>query len=275
MKSFSLRTIAILLVILSQLYSARAQRIVNYVPDVINNGINYNSIFFSGEGRKGWITGDQGKILYTENGGKNWKEADLMAEKEGRTVGRLNNVFFANDSLGWVVGENGNILLSRDGGIHWRAATQVPGHQNVNSIFFTANLRFGVAACDNAQIWISQDTGRTWIVNNNIGGQQDHRMLDARISSDGKHLVVCGKYGSLVHSDNGGTHFSDAYIDDPAIRREGTREHIYRMHFSADCARGVASCESGHILATTDSGRTWKTTTLHPNHHKNITGTQR
>jgi len=270
MRSFSKRTIGSLLVVLSQLYSARAQRIVNYIPEVINNGLHYRSIFFSGDEQHGWVVGDEGCILRTENGGKQWDTVNSAPGDNVKKIGRLNKVFFANDLLGWAVGENGAILCSKDGGKHWLPAVQVPGHQNVNSIFFTANLKFGIAACDNAFVWISQDTGKTWIANNNILRQQEHAMLDARISPDGKQLIVCGKYASLVFSDNGGISFKDARIDEISIKSH--QEHIYGMQFSADGARGVASCESGHILATVDSGRTWKNTTLPQNPNKNIAG---
>lgn len=61
----------------------------------------------------GWVVGDDGTILRTENGGEEWIQLNSGVHE------RLNSVFFIDDKTGWVVGRNGLLLSTHNGGESW------------------------------------------------------------------------------------------------------------------------------------------------------------
>lgn len=65
--------------------------------------------------------GQRGHILYSDDAGQSWQQAEVPVSVD------LNAVHFANPSLGWAVGNDGVILHSDDGGRHWRK--QLDGRQ--------------------------------------------------------------------------------------------------------------------------------------------------
>jgi photosystem II stability/assembly factor-like uncharacterized protein len=76
---------------------------------------------------QGWVVGDRGVILHTEDGGRHWQ-----LQRTPETC-RLESVHFVNASLGWVVGGRVHpythhtscvVLRTQDGGRNW---TAVPG----------------------------------------------------------------------------------------------------------------------------------------------------
>lgn len=63
--------------------------------------------------RQGWIAGDHGAILHSEDGGTTW------AAQPSGTTNRLNAVQFASAQYGWAVGDRGVILKTINGGSEW------------------------------------------------------------------------------------------------------------------------------------------------------------
>lgn len=72
-------------------------------------------------GKRLVAVGQRGHILYSDNSGQDWQQAEVPVSVD------LNAVFFANPSLGWAVGNDGVILHSDDGGRSWRK--QLDGRQ--------------------------------------------------------------------------------------------------------------------------------------------------
>lgn len=65
--------------------------------------------------RQGWIAGDRGIILHTEDGGATW-----LAQLSGTTES-LNAVQSISAHQGWAVGNGGVILRTIDGGREWKS----------------------------------------------------------------------------------------------------------------------------------------------------------
>ena len=61
----------------------------------------------------GLITGDNGALLRTENGGATWQRVRL------RTTSPLFGMSFIDKKTGWVVGYKGQIIRTYDGGRNW------------------------------------------------------------------------------------------------------------------------------------------------------------
>ena len=75
-------------------------------------------VFFIDENR-GWVTGSNGAILTTSDGGTTW------SKQTSGTTAQLNAVNFLPDGrYGWIAGSNGLILSTDDGGATWVHRTQ-------------------------------------------------------------------------------------------------------------------------------------------------------
>lgn len=64
-------------------------------------------------GKIGWVTGENGTVLQTANGGRSWLQRNL-----GVTEG-LWGLDFVGRSHGWIGGANGLLLRTTDGGATW------------------------------------------------------------------------------------------------------------------------------------------------------------
>ncbi len=143
---------------------------------------------------KGWVAGEHGTMLYTEDGGENWeaqesgteqelKGLSVVNEKTGWAAGNggvivhtddggktwvsqgsatkatLNSVFFINDKEGWAVGDNGTVLHTIDGGKKWeRQNTGIK--RSIASVFFINSQTGWILAGD--EVYRTNDNGKTW-----------------------------------------------------------------------------------------------------------------
>lgn len=72
------------------------------------------SLFFVGKfGDRYFTAGQMGHILYSDDGGSSWTQAEVPVRST------ILDVYFLNDQLGWAVGHEGLILHSSDGGKSW------------------------------------------------------------------------------------------------------------------------------------------------------------
>ena len=77
--------------------------------------VEFRDVFFF-DAKHGWVIGEKGTILYTEDGGKNWKT------QNSGTEARLNKMQFIDEKQGWVVGNEGTFLRTKNGGKKWGEA---------------------------------------------------------------------------------------------------------------------------------------------------------
>ena len=64
---------------------------------------------------RGWIVGDKGAYLMSEDGGSTWKNYDEAI----KTRTALRDVFFSSADSGWAVGMGGAVVHTADGGRTW------------------------------------------------------------------------------------------------------------------------------------------------------------
>lgn len=65
--------------------------------------------------------GQRGHILYSDDGGTSWRQAEVPVSSD------LTAVHFPTPKEGWAVGHDGAVLHSADGGVHWER--QLDGRQ--------------------------------------------------------------------------------------------------------------------------------------------------
>jgi len=125
------------------------------------------SIYFI-DNSEGWAVGDEGLILHTLDGGKNWQRQPTGVR------GSLRSVQFLTPTIGWVAGREelpygmgsvGVILFTNDGGIEWKKqlAYTLPGMNQVRFI----DQKVGYLLGDGSDqfpsgVFRTGDSGRNW-----------------------------------------------------------------------------------------------------------------
>lgn len=106
-------------------------------------------------GKKGWAVGTGGVLLHTDDGGEAWYPQRSGTDKD------LNRVYFVTDKVGIITGDAGLILRTEDGGIYWETV-----RSGVNQPLF------GISFIDKKTGWIvgyqgtvirTYDGGERWI----------------------------------------------------------------------------------------------------------------
>ncbi|HPS58479.1 MAG TPA: YhjD/YihY/BrkB family envelope integrity protein [Spirochaetota bacterium] len=129
---------------------------INWNPVVINEAkrkkklVNLNSSFIIDE-REIWITGNDGVLLHSLDGGSTWiqqkfKDYNYYA------------VFFVSRSEGFIAGEDGLIIQTKDAGASWKSET-LPAFK-VNRIFSASGLLWAIG--NGGTIQYSGNNGNSW-----------------------------------------------------------------------------------------------------------------
>ena len=123
--------------------------------ELLMNGIVsinlYDILFTSSD--SGWIVGDSGAILHSEDGGRQWQVKNIGL------LPPLFSISFKNEKVGWAVGQNGFSLKTEDGGETWEKVII----EKVNSLYQIKICdNYGVIVGDQATVLKSSDGGVTW-----------------------------------------------------------------------------------------------------------------
>src|SRR5688572_18410925 len=162
-----------------------------------------------------WAVGNFGSIYVTRNAGKGW------LPRPSKTRRPLFSIAFADERTGWVVGKSGTILHTADGGQTW---------ETQRSPIEPAKHLFKVAAVDARTAWAvgdwgavvqTRDGGATWR-DRSLGAlpveriDSPDRMMQTITDDvilydvsflDGRHGFICGEFGTLLATDDGGEHW--------------------------------------------------------------------
>ena len=121
------------------------------------------SLYFA-DPQTGWIVGDEGKVLKTESGGRQWSPQPSGVETT------LLDVVFLDRDKGWAAGYNGVILTTEDGGKSWTQQTDSRSDTILTALTF-ANASTGWAVGsrnDKALVLATTDGGRTWVAESRL-----------------------------------------------------------------------------------------------------------
>jgi len=116
--------------------------------------VYYSAIHFA-DRDNGWVVGDSGTILHTNNGGYSWEY------QQSGTTNDFWDVHFIDRQTGWAAGANNTLLRTDDGGRSWQLLT-VSGD--------TAGFFFAIYFADEQTGWAvsrgkvlrTLDGGTTW-----------------------------------------------------------------------------------------------------------------
>jgi photosystem II stability/assembly factor-like uncharacterized protein len=213
-----------------------AEQYVDLSPEYYG-GTDFHGVFFlPHQSMRGWVVGEEGTILHTDDGGRTWMRD---ASGSGRF---LVSVAFAGAQSGWAVGWYGFILHTEDGGHHWSAQLS-ENRETLNAAAF-ANEQEGWAVGKGGTILHTGDGGKRWSAQTS-GTRQG---LSSVTLASARSAWAVGEEGTILHTDDGGKRWS--------TQTSGTREGLTSVSFvSGQEVWTVGS--AGTILHTGDGGKTW------------------
>jgi photosystem II stability/assembly factor-like uncharacterized protein len=206
--------------------------------------------------RVGWVVGELGRILRTEDGGKTWTRQDAGVKKPLLAISCLDT------ESAWVGGKSGIMFRTNDGGATWqRLAPDTSKH--VFDIAFVSRTH-GVAVGDWGLMMYSDDGGVTWTLvgipddlvmsplAEDIGLEPDDVILYALAFPDTIHGWTVGEFGTIMATADGGRTWRQ--------QSSPVDTTLFGTYFE-DSKKGWAVGIDAVILHTIDGGVTWRQTT--------------
>ena len=263
-----------------------------YLDYYISNLDFYSCYFFPGTD-DGWLVGNNGRAVYTDDGGTTWAVRDLSTDEE------LVDIYFVDSQHGWVVGTGGTMLRTVDGGAEWETVAP-PVLKAFTGVHFVSPAEGWVCGTDGV-ILHSTDGGITWDEQdsnfdlsffeiefvNDLVGYAVGRLGEVRATTDGGETwvrkvtpysdpsgpydtvalvnlefvtedegwVVGNKFDVILHTADGGDTWD-------VQRYEVDGGYLGDLHFW-DGTTGItvgAAFDLAKVLRTDDGGATWTET---------------
>lgn len=236
---------------------------------------NINSIAFWDD-YNGYVFGDSGLIMYTSDGGTNWKKisndfsnnitstyinqdklffvgsAGLLGylTKNSKKVNKIFTgsnesffkIYFYDDNNGFITGSNGTILKSNDGGLTWHQTT-TNQKENLFSISF-ADKSNGVAVGWNGVLVTSSDSGNSWQIKENYSSY----IKDVLFVNEFLGFVIGGN-GLLLRTEDGGEDWEEINIE--------STSGLYKIKFDNN-GEGIILSNRGEVFISEDAGKSWQ-----------------
>src|SRR5271166_4913830 len=158
-------------------------------------GLNLISVSFAADGQRGWVAGDNGTILHSDNGGATWVAHTSEAQSWLRSVS-----FAADGQRGWVVGNSGRIFHSDNGGATWAAQTSGT-ESDLSSVSFAADGQRGWVVGDKGTILHSDNGGATWMAQTSGTGSD---LISVSFAANGQHGWAVGTGGTILRTKDSG-----------------------------------------------------------------------
>jgi photosystem II stability/assembly factor-like uncharacterized protein len=231
---------------------ARAQEVTGWAGGRQGQpGKDLNAVYFT-DSKRGWVAGDGGLVLHTEDGGRIWSRQNV-ATKES-----INDIYFRNDEDGYLLA-GPRIFTTGDGGASWRmSSTRLVAQDyggaepELYSVRFTSDKRGWIVGSlsrgpnvVDGLVLYTDNGGDSW-------RRQRVPVRDELIHLDfdgSKRGWIVGTDGRILHTRDGGETW--------ALQTSGTTSALYHVDFQGN-DDGWAVGERGTILRTEDGGRTWR-----------------
>lgn len=201
--------------------------------------------------------GEQGHIVYSDDSGKSWAQANTPASVT------LTSVYFSSHTMGWAVGHDGLILHSNDAGENWvkqfdgylansamvkgARATKLKALRDLEA----AKVRGDLTEIDNAELHLENMTYALEDSEDDERSGSTKPFLDVWFY-DIKIGFAVGAYGMVFHTNDGG----ETWVDWSAKLENNNRLHINGLVMVGPRSLMVSG-EQGLILRSDDMGNTW------------------
>jgi len=203
--------------------------------------------------------GERGHVVYSFDGGRNWKQATVP------TRSTLTAVYFVNEKHGWTVGHDAIILTTFDGGKSWARQFYAPEKEQPFMDVWFQTPKLGIAIGAYGMYLDTTDGGENW-------NEKYYESLDdpdfglphfnALAITDENVLYMVGEAGFIGRSNNlgdswaslerpyNGSYFNLLITRDNVLFPSGLRGNIW---FSKDQTANWNKIETGSV-ASVNSG---------------------
>jgi len=195
------------------------------------------------------IVGERGHVLYSDDEGESWTQADV------ETRNQLNAVTFINDKLGWAVGEDAVIVHTTDGGNSW--ARQFDDRDAdmrgplLDVVFLTEKEGFVVGVFN--KMFKTTDGGVTWNDwSEHVDNLEEWHFFNITVTADGS-LYIGSEQGLVFKSADGGESFVPIQTE-----HVGSFPGVIARSGDDGYDRVVAFGPGGAVWVSSDSAETWK-----------------
>jgi len=178
--------------------------------NVTQNGKVLFSVFYTDD-TTGWICGQQGYLIYTEDGGHNWIQKDLG------TYSDFSSLFFIDSMHGWIAGSGGIIYRTVDAGENWVICDN-PSYAQLLSVHF-ADSSNGYACGAGGTILKTTNGGASW--DQQISGTGNGLTNIFAVTADTVYCV--GRNGTILKTTNGGVGGSGV------ISQHGEKPEVFKI----------------------------------------------
>jgi photosystem II stability/assembly factor-like uncharacterized protein len=201
---------------------------------VVPSDAVFRAVYFLDE-RNGFIAGDGGLLLATNDGARTWRRIDLPLQEN------LTSIHFVGDR-GWIAGWGGVILHTRDAGRTW-VAQQSGSTHSFESVYFVDEKHGWVVGWAGA-IVRTLNGGETWVKAQ--AGSMTWSLNSVFFRNPQEGWIV-GFGGQILHTRDGGANWQEQTAP---INRS-----LMSVAFDASGRGWIAG--NSHLLYSTDAGQTW------------------
>jgi photosystem II stability/assembly factor-like uncharacterized protein len=194
------------------------------------------------------VVGERGHVLYSDDNGESWTQADVA------TRSQLNAVAFINSKLGWAVGEDAVIVHTTDGGNSWTRQfddrdADVRGPL-LDVVFLSENEGFVVGVFN--KMFKTTDGGVTWNDwSEHVDNLDGWHLFNIATSADGV-LYIGSEQGLVFKSTDRGESFVPIQTD-----HVGSFPGVIARRGEDGSDRVIAFGPGGAIWVSSDSAETW------------------
>jgi photosystem II stability/assembly factor-like uncharacterized protein len=200
------------------------------------------------------VVGGEGAVLYSDDSGASWQQADVPVRVA------LTSVQFVNDQLGWAVGHDGLILNTTDAGESW--AVQLTGRATGEKLLATATAwqasveeQMGgeLSPEEEEALYLQMDAAAMAVdeAQREIEIGPNRPFMDVYFRNENEGYAV-GAFGYFFSTQDGGATWEDSSSLLPNYE-------LLNLYGITELSGGemVIVGEFGLVLHSADGGKTW------------------
>ena len=188
--------------------------------------------------------GDRGHILYSDDNGSSWTQAQVPTRQ------LLTAVYFVDDRYGWAVGHDAQILASTDGGVTWsKQFEDLELEAPLLDVWFK-DRSTGFAVGAYGALLSTTDGGANWESVSDLMDNEDAYHLNAITEIAGQGLFVVGEQGVMFRSPDYGQTWEA--LESPY---EGS---LFGVLDAGEPGAMLVYGLRGHLFRSADFGTTWQ-----------------
>lgn len=146
--------------------------------------------------------GEYGHIIYSDDRGKNWVQAQNVP-----TRNTITNITFLDNRTGYAVGHDATILKTENGGENW--SLKYIERRGENPLFGLqfSSATYGVAVGAFSTVMETKDGGETWAQRPLVKDSYDDFHLNGLFADSAGNLYIPAEFGVVYKSTDGGRIF--------------------------------------------------------------------